>query len=76
MAKLGRIPRINDAWLRRQRIWKHNSFFGHCAMTRSQMRGIEQAETTSPLAKILARQISDMAVQLSIALKERQDGQS
>lgn len=65
-----------DAWFRRQRIWKHNSFFGHCGMIKMQMLAVRDAETTSPLAKTLARQISDMADALAVALKERNDGQS
>jgi len=38
----------------RQLVWRHNSFFGYCAMAESNMRGIINAHTTTKEAKTQA----------------------
>lgn len=71
------FPRTEEEWARwhkRQLIWKHNSFFGHVAMSTRQMITIQQASTTTPHSKQLAAQIQLLLSDLSLALKERNDG--
>lgn len=64
----------NPAWHARQARWKHNSFFGHCAMARSNMQAILAASTTTEHSKALAAQIDVLAAELAETLKERKDG--
>jgi hypothetical protein len=71
--KLTEIQRWGAAH-KRMKVWRHNSFFGHCRMTHAQMGAVLGAPTTTPEAKALAFQIQQLAGQLAAALKERIDG--
>lgn len=59
------------AWNDRQLRHRHNSFTGHVAMLRANMRAIMAAETTTHLAKTYAKQILAQSEALAAALKER-----
>ena len=58
---------------RRQRVWKHNSFFGHVAMGFSHMASIRYSSTTTDRAKELSDQIAELLGELQAELKTRID---
>lgn len=62
-----------QAALREQRmkIWRHNSFLGHCQMTRINMLNIAEAETATDEAKELAEDIAILADELCAMLEKR-----
>lgn len=65
-----------EAWLKRQAIWRHNSFTGYARMTYANMSAILKSSTATDDAKRIANQIAVLTLQLENALKERCDGQS
>jgi hypothetical protein len=60
-------------WHRRQDRHRHNSFFGHVGMTKSNMNAISRSSTTTPKAKSLASIIRELAFLLGDELKTRID---
>lgn len=56
---------------KRVEVWRHNSFLGHVAMARSNMRGISQSSTATVAAKSKAVKISILLEELIPLLKER-----
>lgn len=58
---------------RSQKLWRHNSFFGHAAMMQAQAKAIIDFETTTQTTKIIAKEILRLARELELALKERID---
>lgn len=57
----------------RKRIWRHNSFLGHTAMTRRQMSNMLNADSVSDEAKETAERILNLSLKLSEQLKTRID---
>lgn len=57
----------------RRKVWKHNSFFGHCRMMISQCEGIVHSPTTTQEAKAVALRIEAEARELTRLLKVRID---
>ena len=64
----------NDAWFRRQEIWRHNSFFGHVAMARQNMIGIMTSKTATDEAKAHATTIYNLLERLRVSLAKRVEG--
>lgn len=62
-----------EAWLKKQDIWRHNSFLGHVAMARANMQGIIKSKTATKDAKLIAYQILALTNDLKEALKERSE---
>jgi hypothetical protein len=57
------------------RVWLHNSFLGHVAMSRKQMAQIMQADTVTLPARETAQQIDALLALLDQQLRaERFDG--
>ena len=56
---------------RKQKIWRHNSFFGHVAMDRRHMMQIMEAETTSPESRAIAAEVHEKLGHLARSLKTR-----
>jgi hypothetical protein len=63
----------DEVWYQKQRIWRHNSFRGHCAMGRQQMNGIINSDSATDRAKQLASDIQYQMGLLADALKTRVD---
>lgn len=57
----------------RQKIWQHNSFFGHVAMGKAHMRGIINSSTATQAAKEIAEQIYRLHLKLGEQLTFRVD---
>lgn len=60
-------------WIKRQRVWRHNSFVGHTFMMRQQLRSIIDAESTTAHTKQLARSMLGLVTSLQNSLQERID---
>ena len=67
------MPSATERAEQRKRIWRHNSFFGHCAMGTVHMQAIYNAKTTTEESRDLARQIHELLTQLSASLRTRKD---
>jgi hypothetical protein len=67
------IVRDFKAWEKRQKIWRHNSFFGHCRMAQRNMDAIAEAVTTTDKAMKIAMRIYVELEKLSTALKTRKE---
>jgi len=68
-----RSPPPQEVFDKRMRVWRHNSFFGFCAMSKKQMQMIIDSATTSKRAKQEAASIIYALNSLAEALKERID---
>ncbi len=66
--------KITSGRLKRQSIWKHNSFLGHAVMTQKNMYAIAKSETATEKAKTLASEIYILAERLEQALRDRVEG--
>lgn len=64
---------LTQAWLKRQRVHRHNSFVGHARMMQAQCQAIIEATSTTDEAKDDARLIYAHAADLAHALKKRID---
>ena len=64
----------DEAQHRRMKIWKHNSFIGHCCLGMQNMNTIESSPTATHDAKALASSIRSDLDHLRILLKDRVDG--
>lgn len=62
-----------EAYAKRQRIWTHNSFKGHCAMAMKNFERIQSADSTTETSKKLAYEILQLIYQLQNSLTERKD---
>lgn len=60
-------------WLKRQRVWRHNSFFGHVQMAKANMHSIVDSPTTTKEAKDRASFILVQLGALAQHLKDRID---
>lgn len=61
--------------IKRENVYRHNSFLGSCAMARSQMTGIINASTPTETAKQLAYDIRRALILLDEELRRnRVDG--
>lgn len=58
---------------KRMRVWRHNSFFGFCAMAQQNMRTIQASETATETSKEMAEQILGLLGQLHTSLKNRKE---
>ena len=58
---------------KRQKVWRHNSYFGGVAMARANMYAISKSETTSIEAKVVAESIIKKLDTLRGLLKKRID---
>lgn len=58
---------------KRQKIWQHNSFFGHVAMGKAHMNAIMNSSTATKAAKTTAYEIWALQEKLARQLKERVD---
>ena len=57
--------------LKRLEVWRHNSFFGHCAMARQNMVTIMKSDTATDEAKDTAAKIYSQLNTLSTQLRTR-----
>lgn len=57
--------------MKKEDIWRHNSFLGHAAMMKKQALAIIDSKTTTEKSKDHARNIWWLADQLATSLKER-----
>jgi hypothetical protein len=55
----------------RQKVWRHNSFFGFVGMMKSQLTSIASASTATPEAKLQAQKIKVEVEKLGELLKTR-----
>lgn len=62
-----------DWWIKKQRRWIHNSFFGHARMMQMQARSIITSASTTMESKEIAYQIEQLAIKLRGSLKTRID---
>lgn len=60
-------------WHQRQRVWRHNGFFGSVAMAKANMRSIMDSDSATNESKHLARLIHDRLTDLGQTLKKRVD---
>jgi len=67
------MKRLTEGEEKRHRVRKHNSFFGHAQMMKSQCEAIIHAPTTSIDTKNTARRIFAEASELIKQLKTRID---
>ena len=67
------IVRDFKAWEKRQKIWRHNSFLGHCRMAQMNMRTMAEAMTATDEAKKIAMRIYVELEKLSEELKTRKE---
>jgi len=75
MAKTGdKLKPNTKAWHARQERWRHNAFFGHCAMMRVNAYSIFMSNTATDETKNIARQIHNLTFELAAALKIRKPG--
>lgn len=58
---------------KRQRVWQHNSFKGHCAMALKNFERIRTADSTTDEAKRLVQAALAIIYELQQALTERKD---
>lgn len=65
----GRSP----GWIKRQRVWRHNSFVGHTFMMRQQLQSIIDSDSTTAHTKQLARSMLGLVTSLQNSLQERVD---
>lgn len=70
-----RTSKANDpeAFARRQRVWRHNSFIGHTCMMRQQLNAILAADSTTERTKQIARSMLGVVSSLQNSLQERKD---
>lgn len=61
---------MSPQWIARQRRHRHNSYLGHIAMCKQNMRAIHESDTTTPKAKALASRIFALATQLDSVLRQ------
>ena len=57
----------------RRQIWRHNGLFGHTAMARQAMRAVQESQTATRDAKLLASSIERDLIRLAQLLKERDE---
>lgn len=55
----------------KNKVWRHNSFFGYAKMTEKQMQVIQRADTVRPQSKAIAEQIETLSKALYESLKVR-----
>lgn len=60
-------------WLKRQRVWRHNSFIGHVVMMRTQLNAIIAADSTSTETKHFAKSLLGLLPKLQNSLSVRID---
>lgn len=72
--RLGKTVKDSEEQVeRRKRVWRHNSFIGHATMMQRQAQNMLEADSTSYLAKSIARRISELSADLAKELKTRID---
>jgi hypothetical protein len=68
------MGRINpDYAIKRNRVFRHNSYIGYTAMTRQQMLTIIGSDTTTDESAELAKKIALLCIDLKESLKTRVD---
>jgi hypothetical protein len=60
-------------FLKRNRIWRHNSFIGHSVMMRQHLNTMISADSTTDETKHIARSILGLVNQLQNSLATRKD---
>ena len=63
----------DDAWLQKQRVWRHNSYLGMAAMMQANCNSMLNSDSTTVAAKSIAQEIHDLIPHLQRELKTRID---
>lgn len=71
MPRKNRPLTLSEAVVLRKRVWRHNSYFGHCAMMKKQLENIIHAETTTDESRHAAAAMLDAVRYLTATLKIR-----
>jgi predicted RNA binding protein with dsRBD fold (UPF0201 family) len=73
MKIVSRTPEQETAHHKKMRVWKHNSFRGHCSMMLAQLQGILRSNSITPEARNAAEKALTEIDSLAFNLEKRID---
>lgn len=62
-----------EGWLKKQRVWKHNSFRGHASMMHMQLQAILRSDSITLEARGAAEEMLTLVDSLAFHLEKRVD---